>query len=379
VLIWIPRHWVCNERASYCRVTCALLQYFSTLSHKRQYFRKEIYWIKNVLLPHFPSLSLSRKQCLPNSFCRFAWDLSQGLLRVGIFIRVTRSPCNQPYKSLYLKFSSHYTSYNKLRSWPQSEKPLCIPLCTLLSPLSFPTTSLAAFVSVSPQYPNLGVRSYIQTALYQDPLTKVPVRHAIKYNNPADLLFPLPFYTRTCQTYGWNNPSLNGYSVIWFSLRFSSENFLVFRRTDRDLIKNVYWSSCKVPVILVKYQRNLNFLNRFSKILIPIFMKIRPVEPELFHADGKTEAPTDRHDEIFRNFAKAFINLFLLTILCKTHSWANILVLTLVACQLLLKCTALASTSENQRNLVQEVQIWSMLYWLTANEMIEWMSGLVNK
>jgi hypothetical protein len=69
-----------------------------------------------LLLPYFfsPSLffSLSQKQCLPNYFCRFAWDLSQGLLRVGTFIRVTRNPCNQPYQSLYLKFSSHYTSYN---------------------------------------------------------------------------------------------------------------------------------------------------------------------------------------------------------------------------------------------------------------------------
>jgi hypothetical protein len=150
-----------------------------------------------TVLPHFSSPFLLRKQCLPNYFCQFAWDLFQGLLHVGTFIRVTRSPCNQPYQSLYLKFSSHYTSYNKILSWPQSEKP-CLPSathCTVLSRLSFSTPSLAAFVWVSPQYPNLHVRSYIQKQFStRTPSllakTKVPGRHAIKYNNPAAVLHP---------------------------------------------------------------------------------------------------------------------------------------------------------------------------------------------
>jgi hypothetical protein len=76
-------------------------------------------------------------------------------------------------------------------------------------------------------------------------------------------------------------------------------------------------------------------------------MKIRPVETELFHADGKTEEQTDRH-EVFRNFTKALINMFRPTVLCGSHSWANLLVLILVERQLLLKRTALASTYESQ-------------------------------
>ena len=34
-------------------------------------------------------------------------------------------------------------------------------------------------------------------------------------------------------------------------------------------------------------------------------MKTRPVGAELFHADGQTDGPKDRHDEAFRNFSNA--------------------------------------------------------------------------
>jgi len=31
------------------------------------------------------------------------------------------------------------------------------------------------------------------------------------------------------------------------------ETFLILRRTERGMVKNVYWSSCKLVVILVRY------------------------------------------------------------------------------------------------------------------------------
>jgi len=56
---------------------------------------------------------------------------------------------------------------------------------------------------------------------------------------------------------------LNTKCVFWSSLQLSSETFLVLR-TERDMTKNVRLSSCKVPLILVRFKWNSNFLERFS-------------------------------------------------------------------------------------------------------------------
>ena len=54
-------------------------------------------------------------------------------------------------------------------------------------------------------------------------------------------------------------------------------------------------SSSKVPVSLIIFKRNLNFLDRYAKYTpISNFVKIRPVEADLFHAEGQTDRWTDR-------------------------------------------------------------------------------------
>jgi hypothetical protein len=103
---------------------------------------------------------------------------------------------------------------------------------------------------------------------------------------------------------------LNIKSVFWFSLQLLSETFLILRRTERDIIIYVHRSSCKVPGILVRFQRNLNFLDRSSKnTRISNSMETRPVGAELFHADGQTGMTT--LILVFSNFANAPKNILI--------------------------------------------------------------------
>jgi len=97
---------------------------------------------------------------------------------------------------------------------------------------------------------------------------------------------------------------LNTKGVFWFSLRLS-ETFLFLRRNKRDMIKNIYWSLCKVPLILVRFYWRLNFLDRFLKNpQILNFMIIRSVGAELFLAEGR-RADMTKLRVAFRNFAEA--------------------------------------------------------------------------
>jgi len=87
---------------------------------------------------------------------------------------------------------------------------------------------------------------------------------------------------------------LNTECVFWFSLQRLSEIFLILRRIERDIIKNVYRSSCKVPVIFLDFNEiRIIFLDFRSKIKYRISWKAIQWERSCsMRTDGRTDYTT---------------------------------------------------------------------------------------
>ena len=92
---------------------------------------------------------------------------------------------------------------------------------------------------------------------------------------------------------------------FWFSYNFCLKHFIQWKKWD--IITNVHRTSCKAPVILVRFYWNLNFLNRFSKNLqIRNFTKIRPgLAERAMRTDRQTDRDMKKLIIASRNFANA--------------------------------------------------------------------------
>jgi len=90
--------------------------------------------------------------------------------------------------------------------------------------------------------------------------------------------------------------------VFWFSVQLLTAKFLNVRKFKRDMIVNVYWSSCQVPVILAIFYWNLNFLDR-------CFEKYSDIKFHENPSSGSRVAPcgpTERRDKYRKKLIVAF-------------------------------------------------------------------------
>ena len=69
---------------------------------------------------------------------------------------------------------------------------------------------------------------------------------------------------------------------------------------NTKIVTNIETSSSKAPVILVKFETHLHFLDRLSKTSqISNVIEIRHVGTQLFHANRRTDRRTNTHDDSY--------------------------------------------------------------------------------
>ena len=111
------------------------------------------------------------------------------------------------------------------------------------------------------------------------------MRHTVVCFLPPLYNILLYFSTLSHKRYDFRKKKLqNKKCEFRFSVQLMSETFLILRINERDMIRNVYWSSRKVPFILCSILITLGFsLQIFGKIFkYPISWKSVQWEPRCF-------------------------------------------------------------------------------------------------
>jgi len=78
----------------------------------------------------------------------------------------------------------------------------------------------------------------------------------------------LPFFPHVLiNGKNFGKQSLNTKCVFWFFLQHLPRTRFFIIRTERGMVKHMYWSSSRVPVILVRYEYNLDRGSTVVKVL----------------------------------------------------------------------------------------------------------------
>ena len=83
--------------------------------------------------------------------------------------------------------------------------------------------------------------------------------------------------------------------VFVFCLQLLSETFHILRRTEQDVIRNVYWCSYKVPVILIIFLMKIDFQKPPNYLILWKSVKWEPHCS--MQKDGWLNTQTGRHDK----------------------------------------------------------------------------------
>ena len=118
---------------------------------------------------------------------------------------------------------------------------------------------------------------------------------------PAQLYFIFPHNLISAKIFEKKKKSYWTQNMFWISLQILSDIYQSKNNWARYDEKNVYWSSCKVPVILGRFKWNLIFGTVFQRILKYISWKCVQWEPSY---SMRIDRRTDRHDEANRRLSQ---------------------------------------------------------------------------
>jgi hypothetical protein len=102
---------------------------------------------------------------------------------------------------------------------------------------------------------------------------------------------------------------LNIRCVIHFSLQHFSAIVFILKRTERYMVINAFWFSCKEPITLIRCSWNLNFIDRFSNIQKYIKVHENPFSVIRVVPCGRTDREPDMTKlPALHNFSKSVKN-----------------------------------------------------------------------